>query len=93
MYRARLGIRPGAWLGIAALLVAAGVALPAMADESPNGGWACLNLPVGVTGIGRDVYSIHMMAFWVCVVIGILVFGVMIWSIIFHNRWRGAWPM
>jgi cytochrome c oxidase subunit 2 len=31
-----------------------------------------------------------MMAFWVCVVIGILVFGVMIWSIIFHRKSRGA---
>ena len=31
-----------------------------------------------------------MMAFWVSVWIGILVFGVMIWSIIFHRRSRGA---
>ncbi|HEY6515830.1 MAG TPA: cytochrome c oxidase subunit II [Steroidobacteraceae bacterium] len=90
MYRARLGIRPGTWLRIAALLVAAAAALPAMADESPNGGWGLLNLPVGVTSISKDVYSIHMMAFWVCVVIGILVFGVMIWSIIFHRRSLGA---
>jgi cytochrome c oxidase subunit 2 len=90
MYRARLGIRPGTWLSIAALLVAAGTAMPAMADESSQGGWGLLNLPVGVTSISRSVYSIHMMAFWVCVAIGILVFGVMIWSIIFHTRSRGA---
>ncbi len=45
---------------------------------------------MGVTSISRDVYGLHMMAFWVCVVIGILVFGVMIWSIIFHRRSRGA---
>jgi cytochrome c oxidase subunit II len=90
MYRARLGIRPGTWLSIAALLAAAGAALPAMADESPRGGWGLLNLPVGVTSISKDVYSIHMMAFWVCVAIGVLVFGVMIWSIIFHRRSRGA---
>jgi cytochrome c oxidase subunit 2 len=90
MYRARLGIRPGIWLSLAALLAAAGTALPARADEGSGSGWALLNLPVGVTSISKDVYSIHMMAFWVCVIIGILVFGVMIWSIIFHRRSVGA---
>ncbi len=91
MHRARLGIRPGTWLSIAALLAAAGAASPAWADDpSAASGWGLLNLPVGVTSISRDVYSIHMMAFWICVAIGILVFGVMIWSIIFHRRSRGA---
>jgi cytochrome c oxidase subunit II len=90
MYRARVGLRPGIWLSLATLLAAAGVAAPAMADESSQGGWGLLNLPVGVTSISKDVYSIHMMAFWVCVAIGILVFGVMIWSIIFHRHSRGA---
>jgi cytochrome c oxidase subunit II len=91
MHRARLGIRPGRWLSIAALLAAAWTALPAWADDPPpSAGWGLLNLPVGVTSISREVYGLHMMAFWVCVVIGILVFGVMIWSIIFHRRSRGA---
>jgi cytochrome c oxidase subunit 2 len=93
MYRARLGIRPGIWLSIAALLAAAGAASPAMAldaDNARSSGWSLLNLPSGVTSISRDVYSIHMMAFWVCVWIGVLVFGVMIWSIIFHRQSRGA---
>ena len=91
MYRERLGIRPGMWLGMAAMVAAAMAALPAAAaDEATKSGWGLLNLPVGVTSISRDVYSIHMMAFWVCVAIGILVFGVMIWSIIFHTRSRGA---
>jgi len=90
MYRARVGSRPGIWLSLAALLAAAGMAAPAIADESSQGGWGLLNLPVGVTSISKDVYSIHMMAFWVCVAIGILVFGVMIWSIIFHRHSRGA---
>ncbi|HUN71267.1 MAG TPA: cytochrome c oxidase subunit II [Steroidobacteraceae bacterium] len=91
MYRARLGIRPGTWLSIAALLAAAGAASPAWAEDPPaSAGWGLLNLPVGVTSISREVYGLHMMAFWVCVVIGILVFGVMIWSIIFHTQKRGA---
>ena len=90
MYRARVGLRPGTWLSIAALLGAAGTASSAGAANAAVSGWSLLNLPVGVTSISRDVYSIHMMAFWVSVVIGILVFGVMIWSIIFHRRSRGA---
>jgi cytochrome c oxidase subunit II len=91
MHRARLGIRPGIWLGIAALFAAAWTASPAWADDPPaSAGWGLLNLPVGVTSISKEVYNLHMMAFWVCVVIGILVFGVMIWSIVFHRRSRGA---
>ncbi|MGH8269755.1 MAG: cytochrome c oxidase subunit II transmembrane domain-containing protein, partial [Steroidobacteraceae bacterium] len=91
MYCARLGIRPGTWLSIAALLAAAATSSPAWAlDADGHGsGWSLLNLPVGVTSISRDIYSIHMMAFWVCVAIGIIVFGVMIWSIVFHRRSRG----
>jgi cytochrome c oxidase subunit 2 len=92
MYRARLGIRPGTWLSIAALLAAVGATSTAWAeDPSPtSSGWGLLNLPVGVTSISREVYGLHMMAFWVCIAIGILVFGVMIWSIVFHTKERGA---
>jgi cytochrome c oxidase subunit 2 len=91
MHRARLGIRPGTWLSIAALLAAAWTASPAWADDPPaSSGWGLLNLPVGVTSISREVYGLHMMAFWVCVVIGILVFAVMIWSIVFHRKSLGA---
>ncbi len=49
-----------------------------------------LNLPEGVTSISRDIYSLHMLIFWVCVGIAVLVFGVMIWSMIFHRKSRGA---
>ncbi len=67
-----------------------GFARLARMDLPASSGWGLLNLPVGVTSISREVYGLHMMAFWVCVVIGILVFGVMIWSIIFHRHSRGA---
>ncbi len=48
-----------------------------------------LNMPVGVTEISRQVYGLHMTIFWVCVVIGAMVFGVMFWSIISHRRSLG----
>ena len=49
-----------------------------------------LNMTQGVTPISRDLYSLHMIVFWICVVIGVLVFGAMTWSIIFHRKSRGA---
>ncbi len=48
------------------------------------------NLPEGVTPISRNIYGLHMIIFWVCVGIAILVFGAMIYSMIFHRKSRGA---
>ena len=48
------------------------------------------NLPVGVTSISRSTYGLHMMAFWICVGIGVVVFGAMAWSILWHRKSRGA---
>lgn len=55
-------------------------------------GWDLLNMPRGVTNVSTRIYGLHMMAFWVCVGIAAIVFGVMIWSLIFHRKSRGAVP-
>ena len=52
--------------------------------------WGALNMTQGVTDISREVYGIHMMAFWVCCVIGLVVFGVMFYSIWQHRKSKGA---
>ena len=49
-----------------------------------------LNLPKGVTPISRDIYGLHMTIFWVCVGIAVIVFGIMIYSMIYHRKSRGA---
>lgn len=49
-----------------------------------------LNMPVGVTETSRQVYDLHMLILWVCVAIGVVVFGAMIWSMIFHRKSQGA---
>jgi cytochrome c oxidase subunit 2 len=49
-----------------------------------------LNMTRGVTPISRDLFDLHMLVLWICVVIGVIVFGVMAWSIIFHRKSRGA---
>jgi cytochrome c oxidase subunit II len=75
----------------ASAAAAAALALPAWADESnPGSGWSQLNLPRGVTDISRKIYDLHMTIFWVCVVIGVVVFGVMIWSMISFRKSKGA---
>ncbi|MDO6580680.1 cytochrome c oxidase subunit II [Photobacterium sp. 2_MG-2023] len=49
-----------------------------------------LNMTQGVTGVSQQVYSLHMTIFYICVAIGIVVFGVMFWAIIHHRKSRGA---
>src|SRR5690606_8747260 len=49
-----------------------------------------LNMTRGVTPLSRDVYDLHMLIYWVCVAIGVVVFGVMLWSIIHHRKSKGA---
>lgn len=48
------------------------------------------NMSPGVTPISHDVYHLHMTIFWICVAIGVCVFGVMFYSIIVHRKSRGA---
>ncbi len=49
-----------------------------------------LNMPKGVTELSLETYNLHMMGFWWCVGIAIVVFGVMIFSLIKHRKSAGA---
>lgn len=53
-------------------------------------GWHLLNMRQGVTAISREIYDLHMLIFWVCVVIAVVVFGWMIWSLIAFRKSKGA---
>jgi len=57
--------------------------LSAMAD------WA-LNMREGATPISQEIYNLHMVTLWVVTIIGILVFGVMFWSIFHHRKSKGV---
>lgn len=63
-------------------------AAPARADS----GWGLLNMTPGVTAISRDIYHLHMLIFYVCVAIAVVVFGAMIWSLFAYRKSRGAVP-
>jgi cytochrome c oxidase subunit 2 len=49
-----------------------------------------LNMPVGVTTTSREVYELHMLVFWICVVIGAGVYGAMIAAIVKFRKSKGA---
>lgn len=51
-----------------------------------------LNLTQGVSPISRDIYDLHMTVFWICVVIGVGVFGAMFYAMFYHRKSRGAKP-
>lgn len=50
------------------------------------------NMSPGVTPISRDIYELHMTIFWICVVIGAIVFGIMFYSLIRHRKSLGVKP-
>ena len=54
--------------------------------------WGALNMPKGVTEISNEVHTLHMRIFYVCVAIGVAVFGVMIVSMFLHRKSRGHKP-
>jgi len=59
--------------------------------SAANADWA-LNMPQGITELSAETFDLHMMVFWWCVAIGIIVFGVMIISLFKHRKSVGAKP-
>ena len=49
-----------------------------------------LDLRPGVTSFSQGAYDIHTLVMWICVGIGVIVFGAMVYSIIMHRKSRGA---
>jgi len=56
-----------------------------------NAEWG-VNMPKGVTELSKETYDLHMMVFWWCVAIGIVVFGAMIYSLLKHRKSAGVQP-
>ncbi|WP_446001665.1 cytochrome c oxidase subunit II [Vibrio nigripulchritudo] len=48
------------------------------------------NMTRGVTRISEQVYDLHMLIFYICVVIAVVVFGVMFYAIFKHRKSQGA---
>ena len=78
-------LRKSAFLGAVTAILAV-LAAPAHAA------WSGLNMPKGVTTLSGEIYSLHMLVFLICVVIGIFVFGWMIVSMVKFRKSQGAVP-
>jgi cytochrome c oxidase subunit 2 len=71
--------------------LAAGAVL--LAGSAPAmAAWSDINLRVGVTPLSREIHGLHMLILWICVVIAVAVFGVMIYSIATFRKSKGAVP-
>jgi cytochrome c oxidase subunit 2 len=51
-----------------------------------------LNMTPGVTDTARAAYDMHMIMLWICVVIGVLVFGAMAVAMVKFRKSKGAVP-
>jgi cytochrome c oxidase subunit 2 len=69
-----------------ALLLAPALAWAQSADPKP---WQ-LNMGKGVTTSAQHAYDAHMIALWVCVVIGVIVFGAMAYAMVKFRHSKGA---
>lgn len=49
-----------------------------------------VNMSSGVTPISRDIYDLHMLVFWICVAIAVVVFSVLTYALIKHRKSRGV---
>jgi cytochrome c oxidase subunit 2 len=74
----RWGVAASAWLPLAAWAQSA--------DPQP---WQ-LNMGRGVTTSSQHAYDAHMFVLWVCVVIGVLVFGAMAYAMFAFRKSKGA---
>ncbi|MGY2462573.1 cytochrome c oxidase subunit II [Vreelandella sulfidaeris] len=63
------------------------ISLAVGGSQAQANGW---NMTVGVTDISSDIFGLHMTIFWICVVIGVVVFGVMFYSLFRYRHSKGA---
>ncbi len=73
------------------LLSGLATALLTMVAPTAQAAWT-LNMTQGISAISRNIYSLHMMVFWVCVWLAVAVFGVMIYSLVRFRKSQGAVP-
>jgi TRAP-type C4-dicarboxylate transport system permease small subunit len=94
-YFVNLAIEPG-WVPLVSLLVrgmAQPVRLLCLASFlllHGHGAWAAfdLNMTQGVTTTSHQVFDLHMLIFWICLAIAVVVFAVMAYSFVRHRRSR-----
>ena len=54
--------------------------------------WDDINMTPGANAIAQEIFGLHMTIFWICVVIGTLVLGFMVFLIIKYRKKEGVEP-
>lgn len=60
--------------------------------SATTNGQSTYNMTKGVTELSQKVYNLHMVIFYICCVIGVIVFALMFWSIVYHRKNKGVEP-
>lgn len=76
---------------LAALPLVALLPMAAMAQSADPVRWQ-LNMGKGVTASSQNAYEAHMLALWICVAIGLVVFGAMAYAMFKFRKSNGAKP-
>ena len=79
-----MAIRRKLFASLTALL---GLVLSSVAQATAD-----LNMRPGVTETSIEAYNLHMAVIWVMTIIAVVVFGLMIYSMIFHRRSKNPTP-
>jgi cytochrome c oxidase subunit 2 len=69
---------------------AAAISLFALLSSVAHANWGGLNMTEGVSILSKEIYGLHMTIFYWCIAIGVVVFGVMIFSLIKFRKSQGA---
>jgi cytochrome c oxidase subunit 2 len=91
MLRARSGWKKWSGALSVALLGPMVHAQAALAQSADPERWQ-LNMGKGVTASSQNAYDAHMMALWICVAIGVIVFGAMFYAMFKFRHSKGAKP-
>jgi cytochrome c oxidase subunit 2 len=82
-------MRPAA--SLLALAVGSVASTAALANATDPVRWQ-LNMIPGVTATSQNAFHAHMIMLWICIVIGIVVFGAMAYAMFRFRKSRGAVP-
>ncbi len=68
-----------------------GALLTTLAALPAQAAWQ-LNMTQGVTSTAQEAYDLHMLVLWICTIVGVAVFAVMIYAIVTFQKAKGATP-
>jgi len=67
-------------------------ALTALLSTNIKAAWDDLNMTEGVTAISKEIFDLHMLIYWICVVIGLIVFSIMFYSMYAYTKKKNPNP-